>query len=116
VLFAGDTEPTQYRIGERSDALRVSNFFCGETETLALYRPSTGVIYYFKNWPLDGEKSETVADATGILNAELGVSDINGDRCSDIALDVAGKRTWFSPNQQPDRLQSVPQELSRVKK
>jgi eukaryotic-like serine/threonine-protein kinase len=112
VTFAGDTSPTQYSVGQRDDTLRVGNFFCGDAETLAIYRPSTGVVYYFKNWPLVGEQTDALADSTGIVNAEIGVSDIDGDGCADIALDKDGKRTWFTPVSQPKRLQQVTQALT----
>jgi eukaryotic-like serine/threonine-protein kinase len=112
VTFAGDASPTQYVVGQRDDTLRVGNFFCGDAETLAIYRPSTGVVYYFKNWPLNGEQTDALADSTGILNGEIGVSDIDGDGCADIALDKDGKRTWFTPVSQPKRLQQVTQSLT----
>jgi serine/threonine protein kinase len=111
VSFAGDDAPTQYRVGERSDGLRVGNFFCGSVETLAVYRPSTGTLYYFKDWPLPSETTDAAADLTGVLNANPGVGDINNDGCADVALDVDGVRTWFTPATQAGRLEAVPQVL-----
>ncbi len=107
VKFSSDTEPTRFAVGRRNDALRVSNFFCGTAETLALYRPSTGVIYYFRDWPLPGTKTEVRADATGIMNAEVVVGDVDSDNCGDVALEVADQRTWFTPSTQTERLQLV---------
>ncbi len=114
VTFRGDSEPTQYSVGERSDSLRIGNFFCGSAETLVLYRPSTGVVYYFKDWPLAGENTEVAADSTEVLNATLGVSDTNSDGCADVALDTEGTRTWFTPAVQPERLEAVDQALTKT--
>jgi serine/threonine protein kinase len=107
VKFSGDAESTRFAVGGRNDALRVSNFFCGTAETLALYRPTTGVIYYFREWPLPSAKTEVRADATGIINAEVIVADFNTDNCGDIGLEQASKRTWFSPSTQTERLKLV---------
>jgi serine/threonine protein kinase len=107
VQFAEDDQPTLYTVGNRSDALRVSNFFCGPAETLAVYRPSTGVVYYFKSWPLQGEQTDIRADATGIQDAQVVVGDHNDDGCGDIGLELDGSRTWFMPSAQPERLQTI---------
>jgi serine/threonine protein kinase len=107
VKFSGDTEPTRFAVGRRNDALRVSNFFCGTAETLALYRPQTGVIYYFRDWPLPNTKTEVRADATGITNAEVIVGDFDSNNCGDIGLERASERTWFSPSTQNERLKLV---------
>ena len=69
ITFIGDTEPTTFKVGEPTDALRVANWFCGSIETLAAYRPSTGVVYYFESWPLPGQPVQVLADATGITQA-----------------------------------------------
>ena len=110
VKFAEDERPTLFTVGKRTDALRVSNFFCGAAETLAVYRPSNGVIYYFKQWPLPGEQTDVRADATGVVGAEVVVADHNGDGCGDIGLETGGKnaaRTWFMPHVQNERLQTI---------
>jgi serine/threonine protein kinase len=104
VSFVGDASPTNFTVGREDDVLRVQNFFCGGAETLALYRKASGTIYYFKSWPLPGKTTEVVADATGILNANVLVGDYDNDGCTDIALDANNKRTWFLPATQQDRL------------
>ena len=117
ITFASGTK-TSYLVGAPNDALRVGNWFCGERATLALYRPNTGVIYYFNTWPTGDETIdssrplEAVADQTGIIGAQVGVGDTNGDKCADIALDVDGKRTWFAPNAQTKRLVRAPLSLA----
>ena len=101
----------EYAVGERDDALRVSNWLCGERATLALYRPRTGVIYYFDAWPDSRERRplKVVADQTGVRNAKaLGPSDQNGDGCADFALQTLRTRTWFLPVEQPGRLEALP--------
>ena len=91
--------------------MRVSNWLCGERATLALYRPTTGVIYYFSAWP-DTRISEPIkvaADATGIVNAQaLVASDRNADGCADFGLETPTSRTWFLPAEQTDRLIGLP--------
>ena len=85
--------------------------FCGGKETLALYRPNTGIVYYFDGWPdpsSDADAPNGYADATGIRDATPVVGDRNGDGCADLALEVGGARTWFQPAVQPGRLQLVP--------
>jgi Protein kinase domain len=119
ITFASGTK-TSYLVGAPNDALRVGNWFCGERATLAVYRPDTGVIYYFNTWPTgdatvdSSTPLEAVADQTGITGAQVGVGDTNGDKCADIALDVNGKRTWFAPNAQTKRLVRAPLSLSPI--
>ena len=110
VKFA-DQRTTEYEVGERDDALRVSNWLCGERATLALYRPRTGVVYYFDRWPDPrvNEPVSIVADQTGVRNAEaLVASDRNDDGCADFALQVGRTRTWFLPAEQTGRLEALP--------
>ena len=108
ITFIGDTEPTTFKVGEPTDALRVANWFCGSIETLAAYRPSTGVVYYFESWPLPGQPVQVLADATGITQASgITVADSDGDKCADLGIERDGKRTWFLPVKQTARLQRV---------
>ncbi len=108
ITFANGDEDV-FGVGLDNDALRVNNWFCGEPATLALYRPSTGVIYYANNWPVGTTKpTEIYADSTGVRDAVVGVGDHNDDGCADIALDKDGKRTWFIPVLQTNRLRRVP--------
>ena len=108
VVFENDSRGS-YTIGETNDAMIVGNWFCGTRATLALYRPRTGVIYYFDNWPdPDGAPTTALVDSTRILGAQLAAGDHNNDNCADIALDVGGTRTWFQPHTQPQRLRKAP--------
>jgi serine/threonine protein kinase len=119
ITFASGTK-TSYIVGAPNDALRVGNWFCGERATLAVYRPTTGVIYFFNTWPIGDElidssrPLEAVADQTGISGAQVGVGDTNNDGCADIALDVDSKRTWFAPNAQTKRLVRAPLSLAPI--
>lgn len=108
VNFAGETEDRVYAVGNGRDELRVANWFCGDAETLAVYRPDTGVVYYFDRWPT-GQATEVVvvADPTGITGAQPHVGDRNGDGCADVGLNAGGRRTWFLPAAQPERLRAV---------
>ncbi len=111
VTFADDHVAT-YQVGERDDALRVSNWLCGERATLALYRPRTGTIYYFSAWPdsRSDEPTKVAADRTGIVRATaLLPSDRDGNGCSDLALQTASARTWFLPSVQSNRLVALPE-------
>jgi hypothetical protein len=107
VSFADGTSST-FTVGRTTDIVRANNWFCGEHATLALYRPSTGVLYYASAWPSTETTPTTVfGDFTGIANANVSVSDYDNNGCADIALDKNGKRTWFSPSLTPKRLQPV---------
>ena len=111
VTFADDHVAT-YRVGERDDALRVSNWLCGERATLALYRPRTGTIYYFSSWPdsRSDESTMVAADRTGIASATVLLpSDRDGNGCADLALQTASARTWFLPSVQSARLVGLPE-------
>ncbi len=109
VTFENDARGI-YTIGETGDALLVGNWFCGTRATLALYRPRTGVLYYFNNWPdPDGDPTSALVDATQITGAQIGAGDYNHDDCADIALEVDGARTWFLPHTQPTRLRKGPE-------
>ena len=102
-------ESATYAIGQPGDVLRVANFFCGTRATLAVYRPSTGAVYYLSDWPeLGAEPLEVIADPTGVRDAQVAVGDQNSDGCADVALDRSGARTWFLPHVQTGRLQKVP--------
>lgn len=110
VTFA-DQRTSEFAVGERNDALRVSNWLCGERATLALYRPRTGVLYFFDRWPdqRTDEPVKVVADQTGIRNAQaMMASDHNGDGCADFALETTTLRTWFVPVEQAGRLRALP--------
>ena len=112
VTFDGGVT-ADYRAGEPGDVLRIANWFCGSRATLALYRPSTGVVYYLSAWPdtpNDGTSEPQVAivaDRTGVLDAQVGVGDHDGNGCADLALDRDRTRTWFLPSEQSGRLQKV---------
>ncbi|MGH9102228.1 MAG: protein kinase domain-containing protein [Acidimicrobiales bacterium] len=44
----------RFRVGRPGDELFVGAWHCSHSETLALYRPSTGDVYYFAGWPPPG--------------------------------------------------------------
>jgi serine/threonine protein kinase len=112
VSFA-DGRTATYRVGEKDDALRVNNWICGDRATLALYRPRTGVLYFFDSWP-DSRVDSVVRVATlttGLLNGRLAeTADRDGNRCADIAITVPGDGqqaldngpTWFLPSERTD--------------
>jgi hypothetical protein len=104
----------RYRIGEKSDVMLTGNWFCGLGETLAVYRPSTGVVYYFPSWPRDQTKLDqpVLADLTGMKNRRVGIGDRNGDRCADLGLASGDDSTWFLPAIQRARLVELPSNLA----
>lgn len=120
VTFTNGDETVGYKVGEEDDELRVGNWLCGPRETLALYRPSTGVVYYFARWPVESVPDPAgapSADSTGVRAASrVLVGDRNGDGCADVALDHDANgeavRTWFLPKVQPARLQGLPEPVS----
>jgi hypothetical protein len=110
--FVGDPNPLTIALPDSNDVVVAGNWFCGPTESLAIYRPSDGTVRYYRGWPVSGAAALTVAavgDRTGIVNAtSVIVGDRNGDECSDLALDgTDGTRTWFEPVRQPRRLEPI---------
>jgi hypothetical protein len=99
----------EYKIGERTDQILVGNWFCGASETLALYRPATGVVYYFSEWPTDPNPvlGRGLADNTRQTFATVKVGDRNQDGCADLQLTAFGAATWFLPGVQRGRLTEV---------
>jgi serine/threonine protein kinase len=107
VTFADQTR-LDFAVGRPDDIIRVDNWFCGDRATPAIYRPSTGVIYYANNWPsATGMPTKLLADATGIRNAIVRAGDHNNDGCADLALDRGDKRTWILTAMSANRLQPV---------
>ncbi len=96
----------RYSVGEKSDVMLTGNWFCGLGETLAVYRPSTGVVYYFPAWPVDQANIDqpVLADQTGMTNRRVAIGDRNGDRCADLGLAFGAESTWFLPAIQRARL------------
>jgi hypothetical protein len=45
----------RYRLGQRGDQLVTGDWLCRGTVTPALYRPSTGVVWFFDAWPSTGQ-------------------------------------------------------------
>jgi hypothetical protein len=104
----------QYTVGERTDQIMVGNWFCGASETLAVYRPATGVVYYFSEWPSDPSPllGKALADNTRQTFATVKVGDRNQDGCADLQLTAFGAATWFLPGVQRGRLTEVDLESS----
>jgi hypothetical protein len=96
----------KYVVGGPGDVLMTGNWFCGLAETLVLYRPSSGVVYYFGDWRLDDDSSpvKVLADATGLMGASSSIGDINSDSCADVGLATKKSATWFLPAVQRGRL------------
>ncbi len=107
----------RYEIGEKGDVMLTGNWFCGLGETLAVYRPSTGVVYYLPSWPIDGERLDqpVLADVTGLKNRRVGVGDRNGDRCADLGLSSGNESMWFLPAVQRARLVELPDDVKFAK-
>jgi hypothetical protein len=98
----------RYRLGQADDVVMVGNWFCGLTETALLYRPSTGVVYYFPSWPTETETAKDVlADQTGLVGYDIARGDRNGDGCGDVSLSKGNTVTWLRPAVQRDRMQEV---------
>ncbi len=105
VAFRG-AEEVSYEFGRAGDIPMVANWFCGPKETLAVYRPSSGVLYYFDRWPDPTEPAPIAyADATGQVDAKPTIGFRNDDTCADVRLASGpGEATWFEPAVQPGRL------------
>lgn len=101
-----------YNAGATGDIYLVGNWLCGSLSTLAIYRPSTGVVYFVDSWPRTETKPTTYADRTdqtGLNRSELHIGDYNDDGCADLGVDDPnGTRTWHMPAVQKRRLQILP--------
>jgi hypothetical protein len=107
-LSTGDR--LDYEAGKRGDVFLTGNWLCGAMATLAIYRPSTGVVYYLESWPRTTEKPVTFADSTGQIGLgrnSLHIGDHNDDGCADLAIDQNNTRTWYLPAVQAKRLQKI---------
>jgi hypothetical protein len=99
-----------YKAGIEGDIYLVGNWLCGSLSTLAIYRPSTGVVYFLDSWPRTTDKPTTYADQTqrkGLNSAAFHIGDFNDDGCADLGIDAEGARTWHLPAVQKRRLQIV---------
>lgn len=54
VALEGAGPPRQLRLGQPGDQLVVGDWDCDGAETPALYRPATGAVLYFDDWPAPG--------------------------------------------------------------
>ncbi len=110
VSFVDERDRLAVTLDDPADVVLAGNWFCGPTETLALYRPADGTLRYFRSWPEPGGgEVASVGDRTGVVGARtVSVGDRNGDGCSDVAIERAdGERTWFVPVEQPGRLEPL---------
>jgi hypothetical protein len=67
----------RYRLGQRGDQLVTGDWLCRGTATPALYRPTTGVVWFFDAWP---DAGQSVAPArTARTNVRGGVAALASD-------------------------------------
>jgi hypothetical protein len=98
----------RYKLGRADDVVMVGNWFCGLTETALLYRPSTGVIYYFPSWPTEtAMTNDVLADQTGLIGYDIARGDRNGDGCGDVSLSKGNTITWLRPAVERNRMNEV---------
>lgn len=83
----GDGPPRRLRLGQPGDQLVVGDWDCDGDDTPALYRPSTGAVVYFDDWPDPGGSLQSRApEQTGRPGAEAVVDEAGGGRCDRVAL------------------------------
>jgi hypothetical protein len=99
----------EYSVGEKTDVVLTANWFCGIGETMAVYRPRTGVVYYFPSWPRDTSEREVMvlADPTGAIQGRVQIGERNGDGCADLGLTTTAGSVWYLPAVQRSRLVEV---------
>lgn len=73
----------RYLVGEEGDRVRVDDWDCGGVATVALVRPSTGEVFTFPSWEIEGE-SVTVGAVTVVADAvDLVAPEIEADPDAD---------------------------------
>lgn len=99
--------PIVYNLGGVDDVVMSANFLCGQSETLAVYAPSTGAVHFVEGWPQGDVATLFAADAGGGQNLgakDFRLGDFNKDGCADLGVVGQGSVTWLLPAVQSARL------------
>jgi hypothetical protein len=78
----GELRPRRYQLGLEGDILLLGDWNCDGIDTPALYRGSTGQIFYYDSW----DENQIARPVPGTPGAEPTLADTDGDGCADIVL------------------------------
>lgn len=81
--------PRQLRLGRLGDQLLVGDWDCDSDDTPALYRPSTGTVLYFDDWPdRGGTLTSRAPIETGRIGGVAAIEPGAGPGCDTVAVGV----------------------------
>jgi hypothetical protein len=81
VSLSEGSSPIRFELGQAGDQFLVGHWDCHRAATPALYRPSTGQVFYFATWARPGrDLAPNVTHRTAIV---LGIARVMGDKASD---------------------------------
>ncbi len=90
VVTVGDGPPVRYRLGRTGDQLLLADWDCDGDPDPVLYRPTSGGLYRFHDWPTTA--AGTASEPVVLLPADevAVVADRDGDGCADIGVGAIG--------------------------
>jgi hypothetical protein len=97
--------PDRFALGKASDQLLLGDWNCGRRATPALYRPSTGQVFYFAAWAAAGhDVAPSVAEPTTIVGGVPRVIHDGVRGCDRVEVDPHGVRPseQRAPSGRPD--------------
>ncbi|MBW3557326.1 MAG: serine/threonine protein kinase [Actinobacteria bacterium] len=79
------------RLGRPGDQLLVGDWDCDRDETPALYRPTTGAVLYFDDWPPPGGSLDSrPPQESGVVNGRARVEQGAAPECARVVVDQGG--------------------------
>ena len=85
--------PHRFALGNASDQLLLGDWNCGRRATPALYRPSTGQVFYFPAWAEAGhDVAPSVAEPTTVVGGVPRVIRDGVRGCDRVEVDLPGSR------------------------
>jgi hypothetical protein len=91
VVTVGGGPAVRYRLGRPGDQLLLADWDCDGDPDPVLYRPATGGLYRFHDWPTTATGAVSEPVVLLVPDRVALVADFDGDGCANIGVDpVAG--------------------------